>query len=105
VGRGLRSDGAGRQDASWESLQGLQEVAQRVGLSVEELRPTLLKGRRGEPNRLRLEVKLRGQLAAMSQFLEQIPEVVSGIQLDHVRLSPHKEFGAQGLFRLSVAEA
>ncbi len=95
---------SGSVDLNWVTLQGVQEVAEASGLSIDELKPLEALGRRNRSKRVRLDAKVVGPLNAIGQFLQRLPEAVPGVHLDSVRLTPAEEDRIQGVVRISVAK-
>jgi hypothetical protein len=93
-----------RIDLNWVALQGVQETAEKTGLSIEELKPLQALGRQSQSGRVRLDAKVAGDFKAIGRFLQRLPEVIPGVQLDSVRLTPAEGNRIQGVVRLSVAQ-
>jgi hypothetical protein len=79
----------GELDFSWVALQNLQEAAQAQGLIITELRPTQVR-RRGSPPLLRLDAKVEGRLTPLAGFLQQLPQILPGVELDNLQLHPEE---------------
>lgn len=89
------------KEMSWVAVQGLQEIAAQQGLAITDLRPSQVRGRgkKGEPV-FRLDAKLEGQLQGFDQLLQQLPQLLPGVRLEGLQLSPMDNGQVQSILRM-----
>lgn len=90
-------------DVAWVGFQGFQQAAQAQGLSVTEVRPSELTARPGSPPIFRLDAKVVGRVEQVSSLLTQLPDLIPGVRLMQLSISPHEGAQVQTLLRLDFS--
>ncbi len=84
----------------WLGLQGFQEAAQKLNLTVTELRPSQIQGKRGQPVRFRLDSKVEGRVDQIGLLIPELGQRLPGVRLQQLQVAPLQKGQVQGLFRL-----
>lgn len=94
---------ASSAEAGWFGLAKIEELAQAERLAVTELRPSRVAAVGKHAPETRWDLKLEGELPALSRFLQQIPEQIPGVKLAALQFVPLEGARRQLVVRLQLA--
>ena len=88
------------EEWGWLGLQGFQEAAQKLNLTVTELRPSQMQGKKGQPVRFRLDAKVEGSVDQMGLLIPELGQRLPAVRLQQLQVVPLQKGQVQGLFQL-----